>query len=144
MKVAVAGFSSRGRRDVRMSLVKDFDSADGAEWTQRIRTLRPGGSTRLGAALRHATRGLARSDGGVRLLLVLSDGQPHDIDVHDPQYLVEDASRAVRDASRASIRTVCLVFAGQGDGPARRIFGAGVQRIGEPRDLPQAIVRLLD
>ena len=79
-----------------------------------------------------------------RLLLVLSDGQPHDIDVHDPRYLVEDASRAVREAARASIRTVCLVFAGDGDSQARRIFGAGVQRIAEPSDLPQAIARLLD
>lgn len=157
---AVAGFSSNGRHDVRMTLVKEFEPANDAGWIGPIGALRPGGSTRLGAALRHATRRLGQRHGASRLLLVLSDGQPHDVDVHDPRYLVEDARRAVHEAARTSVRTVCLVFAGDGaeDGShggadgnlhggdaARHIFGpGGVQRIGELHDLPHAIARLFD
>jgi hypothetical protein len=143
---AVAGFSSNGRHDVRFRMVKGFEPS--LDWTHRIRSLRPGGSTRLGAALRHATRRLARHDSGSRLLLVLSDGHPHDVDVHDPHYLVDDARRAVHEAARSSVRTVCLVFAGQGTGEgsdkAERVFGnCDVRRIGELGDLPQAIARLV-
>jgi len=142
---SVAGFSSYGRHDVRMQMVKGFDPSNDTEWTGRLRHLRAGGSTRLGAALRHGTRRLARRGSGPRLLVVLSDGLPRDVDVHDPLYLVADAHRAVQEAARLSVRTVCLVFAGQGADEARKVFGSrGVQRIDDLRDLPQAIARLVD
>lgn len=55
------------------------------------------GSTRLGAVLREVRWRLGTAPGRV---LLLTDGQPHDIDQHDPRYLVEDARRAVQDLRR--------------------------------------------
>lgn len=142
---AIAGFSSNGRDAVRMRIVKGFEPGGDPAWVSRIASLRPGGSTRLGAAMRHATRRLAERDGASRLLLVLSDGQPHDVDVHDPRYLVEDARRAVHEAGRRAVRAVCLVFPGSAGDSAQRIFGAGgVRRIGALHDLPRAVSRLID
>ena len=152
---AVVGFSSYGRHAVRLVTVKAFDEP----WVPaRLQALQPGGSTRLGAALRHATRCVLRRAGGPRWVLVLSDGEPHDIDVHDPRYLIEDARRAVRDAARRSVRVACLLLGGgEGDTPriphlqrtnvgrdARRIFGPhGADPLPDLASLPGTLRRLL-
>ncbi len=65
-------------------------------------------STRLGAALRHATRLISSRDGALRRVLLLTDGKPHDVDVHDPHYLVEDARQAVREAARRGVLMQCV------------------------------------
>jgi nitric oxide reductase activation protein len=143
---AVAGFSSNGRHAVRLNSIKRLGPASTALLAARLQALRSGGSTRLGAALRHAAACLGRVRSGPRWVLVLSDGQPHDIDVHDPRYLVEDARHAVRDAARRSVRMVCLTLAAdaQGAADARCIFGHGATLALKDIDsLPRAVQRLL-
>ena len=90
-----------------------------------LAALRSRHSTRLGAVIRHATRRLLedRHDGSCQLVLI-SDVQPHDIDVHDPQYLVDDARRAVQQALRQGVQVACIVLDPAGLAVARRIFGA--------------------
>ncbi|WP_164107781.1 hypothetical protein, partial [Serratia marcescens] len=60
-------------------------------------------STRLGAAIRHAGVDLAGQRSYRRLLLVVTDGEPSDIDIEDRRYLVEDARKAVQSLSRLGI-----------------------------------------
>lgn len=140
----VAAFQSDGRQAVRLQLLQRPGDPAGA-LQQRLHALRPGGSTRLGAVLRHATRRLA--GGGAarsRWVLLVSDGQPHDIDVHDPHYLVDDARHAVQAARRRGVHMACLTLAARPEPQALRIFGrSGTQRLSDPRHLPQALRRLL-
>jgi nitric oxide reductase activation protein len=145
---AVAGFASNGRHAVRLRVVKRFDDAADGAMRAGLARLRPGGSTRLGAALRHAAGALARRGTAHGWVLLLSDGEPHDIDVHDPRYLVEDARHAVREALRRGVRTACLVLGDCGDtdsrGDVRRIFGSrGAICLGQLRSLPAALSELL-
>ncbi|TXC67079.1 VWA domain-containing protein [Piscinibacter aquaticus] len=107
--------------------VQRFGEPLSAPCQARLAGLRSGGSTRLGAAIRHGARELARRPDGERVLLVISDGQPHDIDVHDPRYLVEDARQAVRSARRQGL-TVRWLALDAASAPARRIFGAPALR----------------
>jgi nitric oxide reductase NorD protein len=58
-------------------------------------------STRMGAALRHASQLLSGRQADKKLLLVLTDGQPADVDVADPEHLIADAAQAVREAGPA-------------------------------------------
>lgn len=119
----------------------------------RLQALRSGGSTRLGAALRHATARLAAQRGRGRdvpgWVLLLSDGEPHDIDVHDPRYLVDDARHAVREGQRRGVRMACLTLAcltlgGTAAPQALRIFGRhGTQTLADPAVLPRALRRLV-
>ena len=141
---SIAGFSSNGRHAVDVRVVKSICEAADHAMLQRLQALRPGGSTRLGAALRHATHRLLQSAAGPRFVIVLSDGEPYDIDVHDRRYLVDDARHAVRAAAHAGVRVICLaVTAGRAD-EARHIFGrAGVQLLRAAADMPRALQRLL-
>jgi nitric oxide reductase activation protein len=141
---AVVAFNSNGRQAVRLSTVKAVGQpADGA-LASRLQALRPGGSTRLGAALRHATARLGAGRADARWVLLVSDGQPHDLDVHDPRYLVEDARHAVGRASQRGVRMACLTLGATAEPAALRIFGRrGTQTLGDVGALPQALRRLL-
>jgi nitric oxide reductase activation protein len=58
------------------------------------------------------------------LILLITDGEPHDIDVHDKQYLMFDAKRAVEDQRRHGVSTFCLSLDPAADQYVTRIFGA--------------------
>ena len=124
MCCCVSAFESRGRREVNVRLVKNFGEPADTAFEARLVALRPQGSTRLGAALRHAVRRLSERPVGSRWLLVISDGRAHDIDVHDPAYLAADARHAVRSAQRVGVEVRCLAVGVYGTGiPGRQVFG---------------------
>ena len=110
---ALLAFSSRTRQRVELLRLKHWDECAGSTVVRsRCSALRPGGSTRTGAAVRHATSLLAAraaaSPATRRRVLLLTDGEPHDIDIHDPLYLQDDLQRAVAQAraSAVAVRTV--------------------------------------
>jgi nitric oxide reductase NorD protein len=140
----VAAFNSNGRHAVHWRTVKSFAQAPDAAMVGRLQALSSAGSTRLGAVLRHAAQRLATQRGAQRWVLLLSDGSPYDIDVHDPLYLPEDARRAVQGALRHGVHMACLVFEPDSRTEAARIFGSnGAVRVHGPKDLPGALRRLL-
>ncbi len=146
---AISGFSSNGRHAVQLRGVKGLGEVLGAnDLGARLRALRPGGSTRLGAVLRHATAKLATHAAGRRVganwVLLLSDAEAHDIDVHDPRYLVEDARHAVRAAARHGVRIGCLTLGAEVHRDVRYIFGpGGAQAVPTLRSVPAKLQRLL-
>lgn len=83
----------------------------------------------MGAAIRHATSRLATERNDSRVLILLSDGAPSDIDVFDERHLVEDAAFAVGEARRKGIRCFCLTLDRQSETYVRRIFGRDGYRI---------------
>jgi len=81
-------------------------------------------STRMCAAMRHAGSLLARRPQKRKLLVVLTDGAPSDVDVRDPQYLRADARKAVEDLARAGVASYCISLDPGADDYVARIFGA--------------------
>ncbi len=120
---AVSGFCSDGREDVRLYRVKTFSQPFDAMARRRLAGLRGRLSTRLGAALRQAGAELSDQRTHRRLVLIITDGEPSDIDVSDGKYLVEDARRAVHDLSNKGIDVLCIGVQRQGQDALQRIFG---------------------
>jgi len=123
-RIAVHGFSSNGRHEVNYQRVKDFDEPFDGPQQSRLAALRSRLSTRMGAALRHATATLAEEDADHKVVLMLTDGEPSDIDVSEEDYLVEDAREAVISAGAKQVRTFCLTLDRRADRYVRRIFGS--------------------
>ena len=92
---AILAFSSHGRRHVEVEQLKGFGERHGAAVRSRIGALEPGGNTRLGAAIRHATALLAKQPTTHRLLLVVTDGKPNDADGYTGAVAVEDSRHAL-------------------------------------------------
>ncbi|MGQ9659465.1 MAG: nitric oxide reductase activation protein NorD [Thermochromatium sp.] len=122
-RFAVHGFASDGRHDVRYYRFKDFDQPYGDEAKSRLAGMKGGLSTRMGAALRHAGRHLSQQPARKRLILLITDGEPADIDERDPQYLRHDAKKAVEDLRMKGIHTYCLTLDPEADRYVARIFG---------------------
>ena len=76
----IYGFSSAGRGDVQFYVAKDLDEAASADTRARFGSIVPLQGTRMGAALRHTTTHLLRTQAKIKVLLMLSDGRPQDRD----------------------------------------------------------------
>jgi Mg-chelatase subunit ChlD len=136
-------FASDGRDDVRMTTIKSFDEAYDRNCMARLSGLKSGLSTRLGAALRHVGHVIGQTVSGRKLVIVLTDGEPSDIDVSDPLDLIEDARRAAVGLHAAGIDAYGVVLGQAGIQASGRIFGRGktmmVHRI---EDLPGRLSEL--
>jgi nitric oxide reductase NorD protein len=104
----VLAFSGEGPRGVAIRVVKEFGDRNGVHVRERIAGLEHDRYTRLGAAVRHATAALSRERARHRLLLVLSDGKPNDVDEYEGRYGVEDARQAVAEARLQGLSPFCL------------------------------------
>lgn len=94
---ALHGFASDGRHDVQYYRFKDFNQHFDAEAKSWLAGMQGGLSTRMGAAMRHAGQHLLRQPERRKLLLIVTDGEPADIDERDPQHLRHDTKKAVEE-----------------------------------------------
>ena len=140
--LAIAGFHSNTRHDVRYFHIKGFGERWGDDVKARLGAMQAGYSTRMGAALRHAARTLSTQAADKKLLLVLTDGQPSDIDVHDERLLIEDAKVAVRELDNQGIFTYCINLDDSADKYANNIFGKRYTVIDNIARLPEQLPKL--
>ncbi|MBI4827675.1 MAG: VWA domain-containing protein [Nitrospinae bacterium] len=105
---AVYGFSSSHREKVDFYVVRDFNAPFNDEVKSRFASLRPMEQTRLGAVIRHASALLKRQPSRVRLLVLLSDGRPYDVDYGDGPYAVEDTRRALWEGRKSGMTFYCI------------------------------------
>ncbi len=139
---AIAGFSSNTRHEVRYQHIKGYSEAWDDRVKGRLAALQAGWSTRMGAALRHAGHYLSKRKAAKKLLLVLTDGEPSDIDVEDPRLLIEDSHKAVQELDRQGIYTYCINLDARADEYVRDIFGNRFTVIDRVEHLPAALPRL--
>jgi hypothetical protein len=120
---AVHGFCSDGRHNVEYFRFKDFDQPYDEIPKARLAGMTGQLSTRMGTAIRHAAHHLKLQKSSKKLLLVITDGEPADVDVRDPQYLRMDTKKAVEEAARHGVTTFCMSLDPRADQYVSRIFG---------------------
>jgi hypothetical protein len=121
---AIHGFCSDGRHGVEYFRFKDFDQPYDEKPKAKLAGMTGQLSTRMGAAIRHAAHYLRQQKSSKKLLMVITDGEPADVDVRDPQYLRYDTKKAVEEAARSGIITYCMSLDPRADQYVSRIFGA--------------------
>lgn len=140
---ALHGFASDGRHDVHYYRFKDFNQRFDDDAKARLDGMKGGLSTRMGAALRHAGQGLLKQPERRKLILLVTDGEPADIDERDPQHLRHDTRKAVEELYGKGIFTYCLTLDPNADAYVRRIFGANNYTIVDHVDrLPEQLPTL--
>lgn len=122
---AIHAFSSLKRNRVYVQRCKGFDEPMGKLVEQRIGSLRPGFYTRLGAAIRHVSADLSAQSRKRRLLLVITDGKPNDLDHYEGRHGIEDTAMAVREARRAGHAVYGVTVDRTGKSWFARMFGQG-------------------
>ena len=137
---AALAFSGRGADDVRIRTLKAFDAPGGEALRARVARVAPEGFTRLGAVIRHVTAMLEREHAGHRLLLLLSDGRPNDVDGYQGDYAVEDARQAVHEARARGVVPFCLTVDPEEHDYLPHVFGPGYAVLRDPAGLPRALL----
>ena len=131
------GFSSVRRQHVRMQHLKGFDEPWSAAVQARVGAIKPGYYTRMGAALRLATQRLSQRPERQRLLLILTDGKPNDLDVYEGRWGIEDTRHAVQEARAAGLLPFCLSIDEEAHDYLPHLFGrGGWAQVRRPAELP--------
>ncbi len=143
----IYGFSSRRRDYVRFHVLKDFTERYDAPVRGRIAALRPGYYTRMGAAIRQAIKVLEEQRAAQRLLLILTDGKPNDLDQYEGRYGIEDTRVAIHEARQAGLQPFCVTIDEEAGSYLPHLFGSGgyvmIRRAADlPRELPLLYARL--
>jgi hypothetical protein len=140
---AIHGFASDGRHDVEYYRFKDFKDSYSEDVKARLAGMQGGLSTRMGGALRHAASFLLKQPEQKKLILLVTDGEPADIDVRDPQYLRHDTKKAVEELATRGVRTFCLTLDPNADDYVSRIFGPkGYMVVDHVNRLPERLPML--
>jgi len=139
---AIAGFSSNTRHEVRYQHIKGFGESWNDDVKARLAAMEAGYSTRMGAALRHAAHYLGARKTDKKLLLVLTDGEPSDIDAADDRQLIEDAHKAVQELDQEGIYTYCINLDPNADDYVQDIFGKQYMVIDRVERLPEQLPKL--
>jgi len=146
-RFALYGFSSRRRDHVRFHTMKTFSEAYSPSVKGRIQAIRPGYYTRMGAAIRYASRLLGKELSTQKLLLILTDGKPNDLDKYEGRYGIEDTRMAVHEAIKQGIHPFCVTIDEKARDYLPYLFGSSsymlVRNAGElPAKLPMLYARL--
>lgn len=139
---AIAGFRSNTRHEVRYQHIKGFTERWDDTVKARIAAMEAGWSTRMGAAIRHAGHYLSARRADKRILLILTDGEPADVDVSDATYLRVDARKAVTELQGLGISSFCLNLDPKADEYVREIFGTRWRVLDRIEQLPEKLPML--
>lgn len=140
---AMYGFSSIKRSNVRFSLLKNFNEKYDDIIRGRVQAIRPGFYTRMGAAIRQATKILVEQKSSQKLLLILTDGKPNDIDHYEGRFGIEDTHQAIKEAAKLGIKPFCITVDQEAQSYLPYIFGSnGYTVILRPEQLPVRLPQL--
>jgi nitric oxide reductase NorD protein len=139
---AIAGFHSNTRHDVRYLHIKGYSEHWNDDVKGRLAAMEAGYSTRMGAAMRHAGHYLQAQQADKKLMLILTDGQPSDVDAQDERLLIEDARQSVRELDQQGIFTYCINLDRQADAYVGDIFGRQYTVIDHIDRLPEQLPKL--
>jgi len=140
---AMYGFSSVKRSNIRFTLLKNFNEPYNDHVRGRIQAITPGFYTRMGAAIRQATKVISEQKTADKLLLILTDGKPNDIDHYEGRFGIEDTHQAINEAKRLGIKPFCITIDVDAQEYLPYLFGNdGFTQILRPAQLPLRLPQL--
>ncbi len=139
---AIAGFHSNTRHDVRYLHIKGYGEHFNDDVKARLAAMEAGYSTRMGAAMRHAAHYLGARPADKKLMLILTDGRPSDVDTHDERLLIEDARQAVKELNQQGVFSYCISLDPKADEYVGDIFGRQFTVIDHIERLPERLPQL--
>jgi nitric oxide reductase NorD protein len=137
---AISTFTSRRRSWVRIETLKAFHETFSPRTVSRINAMRPGYYTRMGAAIRHMTTELSKQSSRKKLLLILTDGKPNDVDHYQGRFALEDSRRAVGEARALGLSVFAVTIDRHAQDYLPAIFGrGGFALVSDITKLPSAL-----
>lgn len=125
----IYGFSGETRENVEFYVAKELGDRLSLRVWNAIAAMRSHCYTRMGTAIRHTIRKLGGQDARRKVMLLISDGYPQDVDYGpdrgDRQYGIQDTAQALREAQMARIQTFCVTVDRAGHDYLREMCSEG-------------------
>ncbi len=146
---AIFGFSGYGKDQVDFYSIKDFNDPYSEIVKSRICGIQPQKGTRMGPAIRHAVEKLNQVESDHRLLVLLSDGFPQDLDYGEDRsskdYALHDTMMALAEAKKFGIRPFCITVDLAGDDYLRKMWDPGSYLIvKDVYSLPEVLPKVVE
>ena len=109
-RFAIYTFSSIKNTKVNFHIIKNFKEKYSDVVRGRIHAIKPGYYTRMGAGIRESAKILEKQHSANKLLLILSDGKPNDVDRYDGRYGIEDTKKAIEEVKQKGITPFCITI----------------------------------
>ncbi len=142
-RFSIAGFTSKNRNCVRYYDIKGFNAPFDQACQDQIHAMKPAYYTRMGAAIRYATGKLKAQSSQQKLLLILTDGKPNDLDKYESRYGLEDTKKAVQEAKNQGLTPFCVSIDYQASDYLPYLFGSmGFVHLNNALELPKKLPKL--
>lgn len=140
---AIYTFSSLKNTNVRFEIIKNFKEKYTDNTRGRIDNIKAGYYTRLGAAVRESSKILEQQKTQNKLLLIISDGKPNDVDRYDGRYGIEDTKKSIEDARKLGIIPFCITIDLEAKEYLPYLFGRnGFKVVKDSKKLPESITEI--
>ncbi len=140
---AIYGFSSVRNSHVRYHILKQFEERYSPVIRGRLSRIKPGFYTRMGAAIRQSSHILKDRPSAHRVMLILSDGKPNDLDQYEGRYGLEDTRQAIIEARKLGITPCCVTIDPEGHDYLPYLFGPdGFAVVTDVEQLPSILLRI--
>ncbi len=140
---SIAGFTSKKRSHVRYYNIKSFDHSFDENCQDQIHAIKPAYYTRMGTAIRYATKQLKKQASKQKLLLILTDGKPNDLDKYESRYGLEDTKKSISEAKQQGLTPFCVSIDFEASDYLPYLFGnQGFIHLNNALDLPKKLPKL--
>ncbi|WP_445945685.1 nitric oxide reductase activation protein NorD [Shewanella sp.] len=140
---ALYGFSSVRSQHVRFHILKNFDMPHSDHVRGRIARIEPGYYTRMGAAIRQSSELLSQRGGANKVLLIITDGKPNDLDKYEGRYGIEDTRQAIVEAKLLGLVPYCVTIDKKGHDYLPYLFGSnGFSIVSNASELPRVLPKI--
>ncbi len=140
---AMSGFSSVKRNNVRYYQIKEFNQNLDNTIRGHIQAIEPGYYTRMGAGIRQATNQLLEQQTSQKLLLILTDGKPNDLDRYEGRYGIEDTRKSIQEARQKGLQTFCITIDEDANQYLPYLFGKdNYILVRKAEELPKKLLKL--
>jgi len=142
-KFAIYGFSSVRSQHVRYHIIKNFKMAFDGHVRGRIARIEPGYYTRIGAAIRQSSKLLSQQGSANKIMLIITDGRPNDLDQYEGRYGLEDTRQAIMEAKRQGLVPHCITIDKKAHDYLPFLFGQnGYSIVDNAELLPQVLPKI--
>jgi len=139
-RFAIYAFSSLKNTNVRFHIIKNFKEKYSDYVRGKIDNIKPGYYTRLGAAIRESSKILNKQQSQNKLLLIISDGKPNDVDRYDGRYGIEDTKKAIVEAKKLGLIPFCITIDIEAKDYLSYLFGRnGYVVVRDSKKLPKVL-----
>jgi nitric oxide reductase activation protein len=135
---AISGFNSNTREQVMYYHIKGYSEHWDDTVKARLASLKAEYSTRMGAAIRHGAHYLDLQKSDKKLMLILTDGEPSDVDVNDSEMLIKDTHKAVQECQQKGMYPYCISLDNKADDYISDVFGSHYSVIDKIESLPKS------